>query len=68
MHREIGGYRPQNLEGVAAFDVDVGKVGKDVAGAIFEPPNWTTRVMRGSSHDWCRGAKRAASSPAWPTT
>ncbi len=42
MHREIGGYRPQDLEVVAAFDIDVRKVGKDVAEAIFEPPNCTT--------------------------
>ena len=42
MHWEIGGYRPQDLEVVAAFDIDVRKVGKDVAEAIFEPPNCTT--------------------------
>ncbi len=38
---EIGGYRPFDLEVVAAFDVDVRKVGKDVAQAIFQPPNCT---------------------------
>ena len=42
MHWTIGGYRPQDLEVVAAFDIDVRKVGKDVAEAIFEPPNCTT--------------------------
>ncbi len=42
MHWEIGGYRPQDLEVVAAFDIDVRKVGKDVAEAIFEAPNCTT--------------------------
>jgi myo-inositol-1-phosphate synthase len=42
MHWKIGGYRPQDLEVVAAFDIDVRKVGKDVAEAIFEPPNCTT--------------------------
>jgi myo-inositol-1-phosphate synthase len=42
MHWEIGGYRPHDVEVVAAFDIDVRKVGKDVAEAIFEPPNCTT--------------------------
>ena len=42
LHWEIGGYRPQDIEVVAAFDVDVRKVGKDLSEAIFEPPNCTT--------------------------
>jgi myo-inositol-1-phosphate synthase len=41
LHWEIGGYRPQDIEVAAAFDIDVRKVGKDVAEAIFEPPNCT---------------------------
>ncbi len=41
MHWEIGGYRPDDLEVAAAFDVDLRKVGKDVAEAIFEKPNCT---------------------------
>jgi myo-inositol-1-phosphate synthase len=41
LHWEIGGYRAQDIEVVAAFDVDVRKVGKDVSEAIFEPPNNT---------------------------
>ncbi len=41
LHWEIGGYRPQDIEIVTAFDVDVRKVGKDVGEAIFEPPNCT---------------------------
>jgi myo-inositol-1-phosphate synthase len=41
MHWEIGGYRPDALEVAAAFDVDLRKVGKDVAEAIFEKPNCT---------------------------
>jgi myo-inositol-1-phosphate synthase len=41
LHWEIGGYRPQDIEVVAAFDIDVRKVGKDVSEAIFEPPNCT---------------------------
>ncbi len=42
MHWEIGGYRPQDIEVVTAFDIDVRKVGKDVSEAIFQPPNCTT--------------------------
>ncbi len=42
MHPEIGGYRPSDIEVVAAFDVDARKVGKDVSEAIFQPPNCTT--------------------------
>ncbi len=42
MHPDVGGYRPWDIEVVAAFDVDARKVGKDVAQAIFSPPNCTT--------------------------
>jgi len=42
MHWEIGPYRPFDIEVVAAFDIDLRKVGKDVNEAIFERPNCTT--------------------------
>ncbi len=42
MHPDIGGYTPSDIQVVAAFDVDARKVGKDVAEAIFQPPNCTT--------------------------
>jgi len=42
MHWEIGGYKPSDIEVVAAFDIDKRKVGKDVNEAIFENPNCTT--------------------------
>lgn len=42
MHWDIGGYKPFDIEVVAAFDIDERKVGKDVADAIFAPPNCTT--------------------------
>jgi myo-inositol-1-phosphate synthase len=42
MHWDIGGYRPCDIEVVSAFDIDHRKVGKDVAEAIFQPPNCTT--------------------------
>ncbi|MEZ5334578.1 MAG: inositol-3-phosphate synthase [Methanolobus sp.] len=41
MHWDIGGYRPFDIEVVAAFDIDKRKVGKDVSEAIFAPPNCT---------------------------
>ncbi len=42
MYWDVGGYKPYDVEVVAAFDVDARKVGKDVAQAIFELPNCTT--------------------------
>ena len=46
MHWDIGGYRPGDIEVVAAFDIDQRKVGKDVAEAIFQPPNCTKDICR----------------------
>ena len=42
MNWDIGGYKPFDIEVVAAFDIDERKVGKDVADAIFAEPNCTT--------------------------
>jgi myo-inositol-1-phosphate synthase len=42
MHWEIGGYKPSDIEVVAAFDIDRRKVGRDVSEAIFAEPNCTT--------------------------
>ncbi len=41
MHWNLGGYRPDDLRVVAAWDVDSRKVGRDVAQAIFAEPNCT---------------------------
>jgi myo-inositol-1-phosphate synthase len=41
LHREIGGYRLEDLRVVAAFDVDARKVGRPVEDAVFAPPNCT---------------------------
>ncbi|RKX99519.1 inositol-3-phosphate synthase [Candidatus Poribacteria bacterium] len=41
MHVVLGGYHVSDIEPVAAFDVDKNKVGKDLADAIFTPPNNT---------------------------
>jgi myo-inositol-1-phosphate synthase len=43
MHHEIGGYRAADIRVVAAWDIDRRKVGRDVAEAIFAPPNCTAR-------------------------
>jgi myo-inositol-1-phosphate synthase len=40
-HWEIGGYKPGDIEVVAAFDIDKRKVGRDVNEAIFAEPNCT---------------------------
>jgi len=41
MYWDIGGYRPYDIEVVAAVDVDRRKVGKDLSDAIFSEPNCT---------------------------
>jgi myo-inositol-1-phosphate synthase len=39
MHEEIGGYRVTDMVPVAAFDISAHKVGRDLAEAIYAPPN-----------------------------
>ncbi|MBN2187203.1 MAG: inositol-3-phosphate synthase, partial [Dehalococcoidia bacterium] len=61
MHVNLGGYQIADINFVAAFDIDKNKVGKDLAEAIFTPPNNTikfcdvpemgVRVERGMTHD-----------------
>ena len=61
MHVELGGYHVRDINFVAAFDINKDKVGKDLADAIFTPPNNTykfadvpptgVRVERGMTHD-----------------
>ncbi len=41
MHWDIGGYKPYDIDVVAAFDIDKRKVGKDITDAIFAAPNCT---------------------------
>ncbi|MGD2272568.1 MAG: inositol-3-phosphate synthase [Desulfobacterales bacterium] len=41
MHGDIGGFRPGDIEVVAAFDIDKRKVGRDLNEAIFSGPNCT---------------------------
>jgi myo-inositol-1-phosphate synthase len=42
MHWEIGGFKPSDIEVVAAFDIDKREVGKDLNEAVFSEPNCTT--------------------------
>jgi Myo-inositol-1-phosphate synthase len=46
MFSDIGGYKPFDIEIVAAWDIDERKVGKDVSEAIFSLPNCTTIFYR----------------------
>ncbi|WP_456434075.1 inositol-3-phosphate synthase [Thermosulfuriphilus sp.] len=46
MHWDLGGYKPYDIEVVAAFDIDARKVGRDLSEAIFAPPNCTTVFYR----------------------
>ncbi len=61
MHVNLGGYHIRDIKFVAAIDIDRNKVGKDLAEAIFAPPNNTVKfadvpktgvkVARGMTHD-----------------
>jgi myo-inositol-1-phosphate synthase len=42
LHDEIGGYRLEDIQPVAAFDIDVRKVGRPLEEAVFAAPNCTT--------------------------
>lgn len=61
MHVNMSGYHVRDINFVAAFDIDVNKVGKDLGEAIMLPPNNTVQfcqvpplgvtVERGMTHD-----------------
>ncbi len=44
MHRNLGGYAPEDVQVVAAFDVDVRKVGQPLHVAAFARPNCTKTI------------------------
>src|SRR5947207_13142189 len=46
MHPELGGYRVEDIEVVAAFDIDRRKVGRPLEEAIFAAPNNTKMICR----------------------
>lgn len=41
MHYDLGGYKPADIEFVAAFDIDRRKVGRPLNEAVFSKPNCT---------------------------
>ncbi|MQL55342.1 inositol-3-phosphate synthase [Acidianus ambivalens] len=41
----IGNYKVTDIEVVAAFDISKNKIGKDIAEAIFQPPNITPKIV-----------------------
>ena len=62
MHHDLGGYRPGDIEVVAAFDIDLRKVNKPLKEALFAKPNCTkvffpqlpdfpVKVSMGEIHD-----------------
>jgi len=42
---QLGGFKPSDIQVVAAFDIDKRKVGKDLSEAIFAPPNNAPRII-----------------------
>lgn len=44
--KKIGIYTVQDIVFTSAFDIDVRKVGRDLAEAIFSPPNNATRIFQ----------------------
>lgn len=50
MNYAIGGYRPQDIEIVAAFDIDKRKVGLPLKKAIFQAPNCTQFITNHLPH------------------
>jgi myo-inositol-1-phosphate synthase len=46
MHANLGGYRIKDIELVAAFDVDINKVGKDAKDALESLPNNTIEFAK----------------------
>lgn len=49
MHAEIGGWRCEDIEIVAAFDVDERKVGQPLSKAIFAEPNCAAHFCSGEA-------------------
>ncbi len=48
MHVDLGGYHVADIEIASAFDIHAGKVGRDVAEAVFAAPNNTMRFAQPS--------------------
>jgi len=50
MHANFGGYHIGDIEFVAAFEVNKGKIGKDLSEAIFTPPNVCAKFAEVPEH------------------
>ena len=46
MNSQVGGYKPGDIQVVAAFDVDYRKVGKPLKEAAFAPPNCAASIYQ----------------------
>jgi myo-inositol-1-phosphate synthase len=46
MHQSIGSYQAKDIQLVAAFDINLRKIGSDLADAIFTSPNCTTQYLK----------------------
>ena len=44
LHEKLGGYGIDDIKVVAAFDIDVNKIGKDVSKAIYAEPNKAPKI------------------------
>src|SRR3989304_3863215 len=51
MHYDLGGYRPDDIKIVAAFDIDERKVGRLLNEAVFAKPN-CTKTFNGGLPDY----------------
>lgn len=51
MHYDLGGYRPDDIQIVAAFDIDKRKVDRPLKEAIFAKPN-CTKIINGGLPDY----------------
>lgn len=51
MHNSLGGYLISNIQPVAAFDIDMRKVGTDISEAIFSEPNCTKKFSDVPEYD-----------------
>ena len=67
MHVEFGKYHVNDVQFVAAFDVDGKKVGVYLADAILASENNTIKLGRGSAYR-CDGAARASPCTGWAGT
>lgn len=49
---EIGGYKPENIEFVLAYDIDTRKVGRPLSRAIFGKPNCAMDILSEDQKVW----------------